>query len=334
VIAAFLVSVGIGYCSALVQLHFQQASPGRLLPTADDAAMTYHGHTGMSKLERLLVADEGRPFNGSGNMRQAFTSKSAGWQAAINRRARKNNLTRGQAEEELRRERDGERLAVLDWIRNGADSKAFETNAYPLPAYLAKHPITEQFVDTGMDGTEQVKIASLIETRCSRCHGEARVGLGSQFPLDNWEQIHEYCGMETSDGGTSLKKLAQTSHIHLLGLAMLYGMTGLLFTFTSYPGWLKGLLGPFTLVAQVVDISLWWLGRLDPHLARAVVYTGCAVAVGLLLQIVLSLFNLFGRTGKIILLVLILVACLGGYALKEKVIDPYLAQEALVTTVD
>ena len=76
-IAAFLVSVGVGYFSALVQLHFQHASPGKLLPEPNDAADTYYGRTGMSQLERLLVVDEGKPFNGSGSMRQTFTTKSA-----------------------------------------------------------------------------------------------------------------------------------------------------------------------------------------------------------------------------------------------------------------
>src|SRR6266446_2492340 len=65
VIAAYLVTVGIGYISALVQLHFQNASPGRLLPNADDAAASYYGQAQLSQLERLLTTDESKPFNGS-----------------------------------------------------------------------------------------------------------------------------------------------------------------------------------------------------------------------------------------------------------------------------
>jgi hypothetical protein len=62
-LAAFLVSLGIGYCSALVQLHFQHAKPGSALPSADDAVTAFHGSPGVSQLERLLLADEGKPFN-------------------------------------------------------------------------------------------------------------------------------------------------------------------------------------------------------------------------------------------------------------------------------
>src|SRR5690349_6311679 len=80
VIALFLMSVGVGYFSALVQLHFQAASPGKPLPDMDDAARIYNGDpNGKSQLERLLTEAENLPFNGSGSMRSAFTAHSSGW---------------------------------------------------------------------------------------------------------------------------------------------------------------------------------------------------------------------------------------------------------------
>ena len=323
VVAVFLVSVGIGYLSALVQLHLHHARPGRLLPGTDDAVTMYYGRTGMSQFERLLVVDEGKPFNGSGTMRQAFTTKSAGWIGAISRRAKEKNLSLRQAEEELRSEREGERLAVLDWLRAGASRAAFEQDNHVLSAPLAKQTITHQFVERGADRTKRVKIATIVATRCARCHSESKSGSAAECPLDTWEQIHEYCAVQTTDGGTSVKKLALTSHVHLLGLAMLYGMTGLILTLTTYPAWVRTLLGPLPIVAQVVDIGLWWLGRVDPLYAKAVVFAGGAAALGLVLQIGLSLFDLFGKAGKIILMLLIVAVCLGGYVAKERVIDPY-----------
>jgi hypothetical protein len=332
-IAAFLVSVGIGYFAALVQLHFQHATPGRLLPDSEDAANTYYGRTGMSQLERLLVVDEGKPFNGSGSMRQTFTMKSAGWKGAISRRAKQKHLTLRQAEEELRSERDGERLAVLDWIRTGADQKAFEGNNHVLSAHLTRHPITADFMADGPDGTRRVKVAAIIETRCARCHGEGNTSSAAQFPLEKWEQLHDYCEVETSDGGMSLKKLAQSTHVHLIGFALLYGLTGLLVTFTSYPGWLRGLVGPFPLVAQIVDIGFWWMGRVDPACAKVIVFTGGVVALSLCIQISLSLFNMFGRAGKTVLVLAVVGSLLGGYVLKERVVDPYMSKERLSATV-
>jgi hypothetical protein len=338
VLALFLISVGLGYLSALVQLHFQHASAGRLLPDADDAVSIYFGKTSASQLERLLTADESRPFDGSGTMRPAFTTKSARWKRLIQERAQEKNLltTEGspdlvRAQADLRKERDGERLALVAWIQAGAPQDAYNNDAFSLPAELARHPITEQYAETvGAEKSVRVKIKSMIVDRCERCHHEG--GQASQFPLGTFEQIHDYCAVETAQGGMSLKKLAQTTHVHLLGFSMLYGLTGLVFAFSSYPAWFRAILGPFPLLAQLVDISCWWLGRLDAFYAKLIVFSGAAVALGLFLQIILSLFNLFGRRGKLVLALLCLLTAWGGYELKEHIIGPYLLREAPVAT--
>src|SRR5262245_33085515 len=114
VIATFLVSVGVGYCSALVQLHFQGGTkPGEALPGPNEAINTYHGPTGqpMSPIERLLESTDGA-FNGSGTMRPAFFDKSSGWKSAV----------KGKDAAQLHallKEREGELLALLDWARAG-----------------------------------------------------------------------------------------------------------------------------------------------------------------------------------------------------------------------
>jgi hypothetical protein len=333
VIAAFLVSVSIGYFSALVQLHFQHAKPGKALPDADDAAAVFHGLTGMSQLERLLVMDNGKPFNGSGSMRQAFTSKSAGWKSAIKQRAKDKKIGLPQAEQELRSERDGERLALLEWLRSGVERQPFEDNGFVGSASLASHPISSEFIDSGPDGVMRVKIASIVSDRCTRCHSESASSAASKFPLETWEQIHEYCEVGTNGNGMSVKKLAQTTHVHLLGFAMLYGLTGLAVSLTSYPGWIRAVVGILPLVAQVVDISFWWLARVDPVYAQGIAVTGSIVAGSLFLQIGLSLMNMFGKCGKVVLVLALIAGAVGSYAVKERMIDPYLAQEELSATV-
>lgn len=338
VLAVFLVSVGLGYFSALVQLHFQNATPGRLLPDADDAARIYNGRAGMSQLERVLTSDESQVFNGSGTMRPAFTTRSARWKRTVEARAKEKNFVNKdgspdllKAEADVRGERDGERLALVEWIRAGAPAKAFEDDAFPRPASLASHPVTEKYAELDVDGkpTGRVKIKSIVADRCARCHGEGQGGPAAQFPLETVDQVREYCEIETGGGAMSLKKLAQTTHVHLLGFSMLYGLTGLIFTLTNYPWWARVILGPFTLIAQIVDISCWWLGRLDPHLAKVVALTGGMVAAGLFLQIVLSLFNMFGRRGKVVLIVLMVAVAAGVVFLNLSVIGPYLQREGV-----
>src|SRR5947199_6084528 len=77
VLSVFLISVGIGYVSALVQLHFQHAKAGSVMPTGDDAVAIFSGPQGekpVSKLVQLLEADESEKFNSTGQMRTAFTT--------------------------------------------------------------------------------------------------------------------------------------------------------------------------------------------------------------------------------------------------------------------
>jgi hypothetical protein len=326
VLAVFLVSVGLGYFSALVQLHFQIASPGKLLPEADDAVAAYHGTSATSQLERLIAADEAKPFNGSGTMRPAFTRRSAGWTKAIRAKADEDHVPLALAEERVRMERDGERLALIHWIRAGAPEQPYKDDAYPIPPELANHPVTAKFIETGPDGTKRVRVQSLIEQRCVRCHSADAGGAPAEFPLDQYQAMKLYTEPERG-GGMSLPKLAQTTHAHLLAFSMLYGLTGLIFACTSYPGLLRLVLAPLPLVAQWADIGCWWLARLDPVYGKAIVITGGLVGASLLLQIGLSLSDLFRTRGRIILLALLLAAAAGGFVLKERIIDPFIAAE-------
>lgn len=327
VLATFLISVGVGYFSALVQLHFQQASPGQLMPEADDAVRAYSGDQKrpMSKIEALLEAPAELPFNGAGQMRTAFTKKSGGWEGKLKK-------LKPEEQQKLEAEREGERLALLEWIRAGADKESFdkgEDGDFVLPDSLAQQPVSEEYL-VKEGGKSHVKIKSLFVDRCTSCHTKEDGGRdkkAAKFPLDTVEQIRPYAQVKEGAGGMSLSKLAQTTHVHLLGFSMLYGLTGLIFAFTSWPIPVRCVIGPLALIAQVIDISCWWLARLDPYYARMIVFTGGAVAVSLGAQILGSLFNLFDKMGKAVLVVMIVAALALGGVVKVKVIDPQLARE-------
>jgi hypothetical protein len=326
VIAAFLISAGIGYFSALVQLHFQGGTrAGELLPGPKEAVNQYHGPTEkpVSTLERLLETTEG-PFNGSGTMRPAFFEKSDQWKTRTKR-------LDADALAKLKEEREGERLALLDWVQQGCPREAYEKDAFAPQNEARTRPLTADFlvVDEDKKPVEprQIRIKELIEQRCATCHcPDGRDDHAKNYPLDSYDKLKPYLQVKAT-GGMSLPKLAQTTHVHLLGFAMLYGLTGLIFSFTSYPGWLRVLIAPLALVAQIVDISCWWMARVDPLFAHVILVTGGIVAVSLLIQIVGSLFDLFGKGGKLVLVLLLVAAAGGGYVLKDRVIDPYLRQE-------
>ncbi len=342
-LAVFLISIGIGYVSALVNLHFQTASPGEPMPTDEDVVADYHGKTGVSQLERLLTANQNLPFNGQGSMRSAFTKRKAGgWEKAVKNKAKEMNKGRDKPldpenpadrevlEKEVQRDLDGERLAVIGWIHDGAKKESYEDDHFPLTGNLATLPVTAKFADED-NGQRFAKLKSILDVRCVRCHSTNAGGAGSEYPLDNYEDLAGYTKSE-GPSGKSLTKLALTTHVHLLGFAMMYGLTGLVLAFSSYPRALRVVLCPLPLLAQLVDIAFWWLARnkapLGPQFAMAIRISGGVVGAALFLQIALGLWNLFGKTGKVVLILMAVSVLAGAYLIHKEIITPHLLQEA------
>jgi hypothetical protein len=326
VLSAFLLSVGLGYTAALVQLHFKHAKKGELFPNAGDTIRIFHGDVPKTRIEQLIDADPSLPFDKTGQMRAAFTGQSEGWTTVVRSRAkklaraklRKRDVTDEEGEEfveeakeALRKERDGERLVMLAWVKTGANEQHYEQNAMPLPAdWHTDQPLTKDYIE--LDG-KTVRIRALFNYRCARCHGPD--GEKPDIPLDSFAAIQKFLVVKNTR--MDLGSLAQTTHVHLLGFSMLYGLTGLILAFSSYPLIVRCFLCPLPLVAQVVDIACWWLAReakpYGPMFASVIPITGGIVAAGLLLHIVLSVFNMFGNGGKLMLVLLFAAAGAGGY---------------------
>jgi hypothetical protein len=340
VLSAFLISVGCGYFAAMVQLHFQHAAgSGNALPSREQVIARFYGQHGekpKSKMQLLLESEEDRPFNGTGTMRLAFTAKSGGWERAVKDRARKltgrrvepNDEQLKQATDELRKERDTERLAVLEWIEKGASKDAYEDDSFCVSNALATLPIDEEkfIAAPAADGGRTVKIKTVLDTRCVKCHAPDASSAAHKYPLDSYDGIAKYLEVKESQA-ISKEALIQSTHVHLLSFSMLYGLTGLIFAFTCLPRVVRCVIAPLPLVAQMVDIACWWLTRLDPRFADGIIIAGGVVAAGLGMQIVLSLFSMYGKPGKLVLLLLLVGGGVAGWQAKERYIDPYLAAE-------
>lgn len=254
-----------------------------------------------NKFLNAIKSDNEDNFNKE-NMAQAFTQKSnvtigneeLEWKDFVKQHADK--------EKKVRAERETERLALKAWLEAGAPEDAYDKDAFPLPAALAARPRTaEGFV---MVPESQAGSAA------------ANAAKKRKNPKD--------CQI-------SVESLTQSTHAHLLSFAMLWALTGMVFAFTSYPLWMRCGLAPAVLLAQVVDVSFWWLARLPdvgPYFAVGIMGTGALVGLGLSAQIVLSLFNMYGGKGKAVLLVLLLAGAGAGGLVYAKYIQPHVAAEA------
>ncbi|MBX9625331.1 MAG: hypothetical protein K2X82_16110 [Gemmataceae bacterium] len=339
VVSTFLLCVGVGYTSAMVQLHMQHGEKdGTHLPTPNDVVAVFAGKVWKtdgdpqmkSRLERIVEGPAGGPFN-TNNMAPAFfANDGADYKTQAQNPARRIDLFN---------ERDGERRAVIAWD-NAADEtrrRAYEADDFLLPPGQAARPISEAYTDKPRPGS--VKIKQLLQDRCVRCHGPN--GEKSDIPLTTYEEWAKYMGSAAVvppgggwvDSGRkiSLEKLTQSTHAHLLSFAMLYALTGLAFAFTSYPRVVRCLVGPGVLVAQFADVGCWWLARLPepagPAFAWCILFTGGAVGLGLGAQIVGTLFNMYGPRGRAVLGVLFLTAGGLGLLAYVTVVGPHLEGE-------
>jgi hypothetical protein len=253
-------------------------------------------------------------------MRKAFLEKSDDWTEAIKLKP----------EALVRAEREGERLALLEWVRAGAPKKAFDQDSFLLSENLAKQPITLDFLKVDDKGKEMaprtLSVKLLMENRCTRCHGQG--GEADKFSFEKFEGIAKY-NKEPSSGGMSLERLASLTHTHMMAFAVLFGCTGLLFAFTSYPATIRAIFGPWTLFFQVLEIVCWWLSRLDPIFAEVgIVGCGALVGFGLGIQVIAGLFDLFWTKGKVALVVLLLAAAGAGGLAWTNVVGPYLQEKS------
>ena len=233
VLGAFLVLAAAGYVAALVQVHYQSAVSDELLPGPNRVRQIYGGSSGptRSRIEQPIEAEHG-PFNAQARW-AAFTTQS-----------RAGRVSGGRSPDELHliEEREGERLALLVWVRGGATS-GLRPGRFLLGAELTGQPVTPELL-----AGPRVKIRTLIQTRCGlplreRVGGERRL-----FPLDTHERLKPYLQVQPSTQ-MSPPRLAQTTHAHLLGSRPLRG-DGNALLLHGCVAWGPIRPGPLPLVAQ------------------------------------------------------------------------------------
>ncbi|MEZ6140117.1 MAG: hypothetical protein R3B84_06055 [Zavarzinella sp.] len=364
VLTVFLLSVGLGYFWGMAQIHFKHAEPGQPMPGVKELVAHFSGvpwptvpkpeapaakpaeevkldkdakpagemvmavkirslinercawcHSpdgekddapmhNWEALAEYLKKESSHPVN---KMHSAVSGPGVKWSAKDMARAFTDQALDWddiKGDPKAVEGRKLEKLAMLEWLETGSDKESYDKDSYVLSNEKAFTGLTKTFATEAPKpaGDQPKKAVANVK--------------------DPWK--------EAKQKQLSVESLTQSTHAHLLSFSVLWAFSGLIFAFTSYSKSLRCLIAPTVLVAQVADIACWWLARLEgvgPYFAMAIMVTGGIVGLGLSLQIVLSLLNMYDGRGKLVIVVLMIGGLLTFGVVGLKVVKPQLDSE-------
>ena len=164
-----------------------------------------------------------------------------------------------------------EKAALLAWARGGGRREEFE------PA------------------------RRVLDLRCVKCHSPGGEKEGSPFADARaagarWDLVARYA---EPDRGMSAAKRATTTHAHLFGMTVLFGLLGAVFLFTGASPRTKAIVVSAPFVGMFLDIGSWWLAILSPAFCWGIVAGGTLLAGSLLVLVARPLWEMWtaGPTG-------------------------------------
>jgi hypothetical protein len=134
----------------------------------------------------------------------------------------------------------------------------------------------------------QSQVKPILQQNCTRCHSPAS-GMGLP-DLTNYQSVLKVAHV---DKGASIESLVRLSHIHLFGIGLLLLTVGMIFRRAEGPPWLMNSIILIPFLSVFVDILSWFLTKWDPVYAYTIVITGAVMGVGLAVQILTSLFQMW-----------------------------------------
>ena len=159
-----------------------------------------------------------------------------------------------------------DRLKIIDWVHKGADEESFNS--------------------TG--------IRKIMETNCIACHSA-----GSGMSIPDWTKFENVAKAAETDTGATFSSLARVSHIHLFGIAFIFMFVGLIFSLAAgVPRYLKAGMIVTPYIFLILDISSWWLTKLNPNFAWLVIIGGSAMALSFAFLWTVSMYEMWIRPRK------------------------------------
>jgi hypothetical protein len=161
-----------------------------------------------------------------------------------------------------------ESAPIIDWLHEGTTRVGFTSNVSPI-----------------------------LEKRCLICHDGSNPHIPNLTGYDNVKKVTE------ADTGTAIATLIRVSHIHLFGITMVFFVMGLMFSHAYVrPVWLKCAIIVTPFVADVSDISSWYLIKLFHPFGWVVMGGGVLMAASFACMWLVTMYQLwFSKPPRMVL---------------------------------
>jgi hypothetical protein len=152
-----------------------------------------------------------------------------------------------------------ERSVIIRWAHDGAAAPAYEMTVKPI-----------------------------VEKRCFTCHD------GRNPHLPNFTSFDGVKKVTAQDTGASIATLVRVSHIHLFGVTFIFFVVGLAFSHAYVrPVWFKCTLIAIPFVANLIDVSSWYLIKIYHPFAWILMAAGALMAASFAIMWLITLYQMW-----------------------------------------
>jgi hypothetical protein len=155
-----------------------------------------------------------------------------------------------------------ERAAIFKWVESGAGQAGYEKEVKPI-----------------------------LDSRCIACHDGSNP---HQPKLTSHEEVSKLVAKDT---GMTIPSLVRVSHIHLFGITFIFFIVSSIFAHAYMKTlWLKCVVIVAPFLSILVDIFSWYLTKLHPGFAWAVIGSGALMALSFTIQWAVSMRQMWFYT--------------------------------------
>lgn len=199
----------------------------------------------------------------------------------------KKYFSESQSADNLKKDEEEDIARIVAWVDKGAPEAEYEVKK------------TKEMSEDDFSAKKKVSISAILSNRgCIDCHARDSVMRHNMhdYPLETYADVMQY---GVTEKGMDTGRLLALSHIHLLGMGMMFMLLGLAVSLTQWPVWLRAALIVGAHSSILLDIFGWWgVKWFGAPLSPVVMAGGVLMGVSFGISVFISYWDLWIRKPK------------------------------------